>query len=460
MVCAAKLLAFLLCAASAIAAQRPNIIVILADDLGSGDVGWRRGDIKTPNLDKLALGGARFDHFYVQPLCSPTRAALLTGRYPMRHGLQMGVVRPWAQFGLPLEERTLPQALREAGYTTAIFGKWHLGHFKPEYLPTRRGFDRQYGHYNGALDHFTHIRDGGFDWHRDDKVSRDEGYTTTLIAREATRFIAEQDAAKPYFIYVAFSAVHAPLQVPDQYMAPYKDMRPRRALYAGMLAALDEAVGQITAAVDARGSRTNTLILFSTDNGGPNPGNLSSNAPFRAGKGTVYEGGVRSCAFANWPGQIRSNTVVKAALHIVDWYPTLLKLAGANLKQDLPVDGRDCWPAITRNATSPHDTILINASPRNGALRVGDWKLVVNGSRADSDDGDARPNRREPDEVELFNLAEDPSEKINLAADHAQKVAELRAKYESLAAWQVAPKIRPKPAGFRSPQIWGEHPTP
>jgi arylsulfatase A-like enzyme len=457
---AAKLLAVLLLAASAIAAQRPNIIVILADDLGSGDVGWRGGDIKTPNLDKLALGGARLDHFYVQPLCSPTRAALLTGRYPMRHGLQTGVVRPWAQFGLPLEERTLPQSLSEAGYTTAIFGKWHLGHFKPEYLPTRRGFDRQYGHYNGALDHFTHIRDGGFDWHRDDKVSRDEGYTTTLIAREATRFIAEQNAAKPYFIYVAFSAVHAPLQVPDKYKEPYKDMRPRRALYAGMLAALDEAVGQIVAAVDARGSRTNTLILFSTDNGGPNPENLSSNAPFRAGKGTIYEGGVRSCAFANWPGQIRSNTIVNAALHIVDWYPTLLTLAGANLKQDLPLDGRDCWPVITQNATSPHDAILINASPRNGALRVGDWKLVVNGSRADSDEGDARPNRREPDEVELFNLAEDPSEKKNLAADHPQKVVELRAKYESLAVQQVAPKIRPKPADFRSPKVWGEHSTP
>lgn len=455
----AKLLAILLFAASAIAAQRPNIIVILADDLGSGDVGWRGGEIKTPNLDKLALGGARLEQFYVQPLCSPTRAAFLTGRYPMRHGLQMGVVRPWAQFGLPLEERTLPQALREAGYTTAIFGKWHLGHFKPEYLPTRRGFDRQYGHYNGALDHFTHIRDAGFDWHRDDKVSRDEGYTTTLIAREATRFIAEQDGSKPYFLYVAFTAVHAPLQVPDKYKEPYQHMRQRRAIYAGMLAAMDEAVGQIVAAVDARGPRTNTLILFSTDNGGPNPENLTSNAPFRAGKGTIYEGGVRSCALANWPGQIRSNTVVKAPLHIVDWYPTLLKLAGASLKQDLAIDGRDCWPTITKDAASPHETILINATPHNGALRAGDWKIVLNGSRADSDDGDARPNRREQERIELFNLAEDPSEKNNLAASQPQKAAELRAKYEALAAQQVPPKVRPKPADFRSPKIWGEHPN-
>src|SRR5690349_1619995 len=143
------------------AAERPHIVVILADDLGWGDVGFHGSDIKTPSIDQLAMAGARLEAFYVQPVCSPTRAALMTGRYPMRHGLQVGVVRPWADYGLPLEERTLPQALREAGYETAICGKWHLGHFRPEYLPTRRGFEHQYGHYNGAIDYFTHIRDGG-----------------------------------------------------------------------------------------------------------------------------------------------------------------------------------------------------------------------------------------------------------------------------------------------------------
>ena len=187
------------------AAERPNILFILADDLGSSDVGWRGSEIKTPNLDKLALSGARLEQFYVQPVCSPTRAALLTGRYPMRHGLQVGVVRPWAQYGLPFEERTLAQALKEAGYVTGIFGKWHLGHFAPEYLPMRRGFDRQYGHYNGALDYFEHTRDGGFDWHRDDKVCRDEGYSTHLLAEEATKFIRDHDGAKPFFAYVPFT---------------------------------------------------------------------------------------------------------------------------------------------------------------------------------------------------------------------------------------------------------------
>src|SRR5215204_6143366 len=207
------LLAFL---ASTTAAEKPNIVFILADDLGWADVGWHGKEIKTPHLDRLAAAGAKLEQFYVQPLCSPTRAALLTGRYPMRHGLQVGVVRPWAQHGLPLEERTLPAALKEAGYETAITGKWHLGHFQPEYLPTRRGFDHQYGHYNGALDYNTHDREGGFDWHRDDKVSRDEGYSTHLIAAEAVKRIKERDANKPLFLYVPFNAVHSPHQVPKK----------------------------------------------------------------------------------------------------------------------------------------------------------------------------------------------------------------------------------------------------
>ncbi len=436
---------------------RPNIVVVLADDLGSGDVGWRGGEIKTPNLDKLAFGGARLEHFYVQPLCSPTRAALLTGRYPLRHGLQVGVVRPWAEHGLPLDERTLPQALREAGYATAIFGKWHLGHHAPEYLPTRRGFDRQYGHYNGALDHFEHTRDGGFDWHRDDKVSRDEGYTTTLIAREAVRFIQEQKAGKPFFLYVPFTAVHAPLQVPPKYKEPYAHLPNRRANYAGMLAAMDEAVGQIVGAVEGRGWRTNTLILFSSDNGGPDPTKLTSNGKFRAGKGSVYEGGVRACAFANWPGQIRSNTVVNAPLHIVDWFPTVLKLAGGMLEQEQKLDGRDCWGALAGGEADSGREILVNASPRGGAIRIGDWKLVVNGSRRDTEeDADGAEEKEDAEQIELFNLRDDGSEAKNLAKMNPEKVKELRARYDAYAKEQVAPKIKPKSRDFKAPKVWGE----
>src|SRR5688500_7338345 len=233
----ARLLPVLLALAAgapAFGAEQPNVVFILADDLGREDCGFMGGkEIKTPHLDKLAAAGAKLDAFYVQPVCSPTRAAFLTGRYPMRHGLQVGVVRPWAQYGLPLDERTIAQALKEAGYRTAIVGKWHLGHFKPEYLPTRRGFDHQYGHYNGALDYFTHIRDEGFDWHRDDKVCRDEGYTTHLLAREAVRLINDHDGKKPLFLYHPSNAPHGPYQVPEKYTKPYLKLQGQRKQFAG-----------------------------------------------------------------------------------------------------------------------------------------------------------------------------------------------------------------------------------
>jgi arylsulfatase A-like enzyme len=444
--------------AAAPAASKPNIVLLLADDLGSHDVGWRASEIKTPNLDKLALAGARLDQFYVQPVCSPTRAALLTGRYPFRHGLQVSVVRPWAQYGLPLEERTLPQALREAGYQTAIVGKWHLGHFRPEYLPTRRGFDHQYGHYNGALDYFTHIRDDGLDWHRDDRASRDEGYSTHLVAREAVRLIKERDAKRPLFLYVPFNAVHGPYQVPDSYTQAYRNLEGRRRTYAGMVAALDEAVGQIAAAIADAGLTGNTLFIFSSDNGGPQPGVVTSNGPLREGKGTIYEGGVRTCAFATWQGKIAPGTVVNVPLHIVDWYPTLLTLAGASLEQSLPLDGRDLWPALTAGAPSPHTEIVLNTTPHHGALRVGDWKLVLNGQNR-SVDGEApkKPPSTEGDaRIELFDLAKDPGEKNNLATEKPEIVKDLRARYDALASQAVPPKARPRPRGFKNPKVWGQ----
>ena len=262
-----------------------------------------------------------------------------------------------------------------------------------------------------------------------------------------------------------FNAVHTPLQVPEKYKEPYAAMQGNRRTYAAMTTAMDEAIGRIIAAIEARGWRTNTLIIFSSDNGGPNPGRLTSNGPLRAGKGTVYEGGVKVCAFANWPGQIKSNSVVNAPLHIADWYPTLLKLAGASLEQKLPLDGRDAWTSITAGAPSPHDAILINATPNKGALRMGDWKLVVNGDLPEAADGDgetAPTSAKKPaatasaSTVELFNLVEDPSEKTNLAAERADKVKELRARYDAFAKQQVAPKAAPKAKGFQVPKVWGE----
>ncbi len=444
--------------AADVAGSRPNVVFLLSDDQGYADVGWHGGEIKTPNLDKLAAAGARLDAFYAQPVCSPTRAALMTGRYPMRHGLQVGVVRPWAQYGLPLDERTLPQALKDAGYETAICGKWHLGHVRPEYLPTHRGFEHQYGHYNGAIDYFTHMRDGGFDWHRDDRACHDEGYSTHLIAKEAVRIIRENGGKRPLFLYVPFNAVHAPHQVPAEYTKPYAHLKEPRRTYAGMVAALDEAVGQIVAAVEAAGTRQNTLFVFSTDNGGPNPGRVTSNGPLRAGKATLYEGGVRVCAACAWDGHIKPGSVVNEPLHMVDWYPTILKLAGASPSQPLPLDGRDAWATIAEGKPSPHEEILNNVTPTAGAIRVGAWKLVVNGGRGEdgsAEDG-AAARRAGPETVELFNLADDLSEKHNLAATMPEKVKELRARLGAYAKQAVPPKSKPKAKDFRSPKVWGE----
>jgi arylsulfatase A-like enzyme len=423
---------------SASNSPRPNIVIFLVDDLGRSDVGFMGcKDIRTPQIDRLAQGGAVLDAYYVQPVCSPTRAALLTGRYATGTGVYT-VVRPHAKWGLPLGERTLANALKEAGYETAIVGKWHLGEFDPAYRPTARGFDHQYGHYFGALDYFTHTRDGSPDWYRDGKELKEEGYTTQLLAREACRLIKDRNKAKPLFLYVPFNGVHAPMQVPDSYRQPYAALKANRRTLAGMLAAVDEAIGQIVAALESAGMRDDTLIIFSSDNGGPNPAALSTNGGLRAGKGTLYEGGVRVCAFANWPGRIRANVTIREPMHAVDWFPTLVNLAGGSLAQKLPLDGRDAWPLLTQGAKSPHDAILLVQSPTRAAVRMGDWKLLVNAAGPEGDETvepqprKARKSAAGGAPLELYNLAADPGEKNNLAATEAGRMSVLRARLEEL----------------------------
>jgi arylsulfatase A-like enzyme len=379
----------------------------------------------------------------------------MTGRYPFRYGFQVGVVRPWAQYGLPLEERMLPQVLREAGYETAIAGKWHLGHFERAYLPTRRGFDHQYGHYNGALDYFTHIRDDGFDWHRDDQACQDQGYSTELIGREAVRVIDKRNRDKPLFLYVPFNAVHAPLQVPERFSAQYPQFKGDRRTYAGMVTAMDEAVGLIVAALERQKMLDSTLIVFSSDNGGPHPGEVTSNGPLRGGNGKVYEGGVRVCALAAWKGHIPAGSKVEKPLHMVAWYPTLIDLAGAPLAQKLPLDGHDCWQTITSGTVAPDTEIAISVTPQHGALRRGDWKLVVNGAVGVGED-DVAESKAAARQVELFNLANDLGETKNVAAEHPEIVTQLMARYQELAKAAVPPKTHPRPKGFRNPKVWGE----
>ena len=336
-------------------------------------------------------------------------------------------------------------ALREAGYHTAVCGKWHLGEFQKEYQPTQRGFDEQYGHFFGALDYYTKLRDGQRDWYRNDQPCDDEGYSTQLLGREAARMVRERPHDKPLFLYVPFQAVHGPYQVPDSYLEPYAQMKGNRQKYAGMVTAMDEAIGQIVAALEETGMRDNTLIVFSSDNGGPSPGTITDNGPLRAGKGTIYEGGVRVCALANWPEHIAAGSHVAEPIHMVDWFPTLVKLAGGSLDQKLPLDGLDVWPTIATGARSPHDAILLCQSPTRAAVRSGDWKLMVGMNPPNADQAGAKKkNAKEKAatggaNVQLYNLATDLGEKHNVAADHPQRVAELQAKLAALLNDAVKP---------------------
>jgi arylsulfatase A-like enzyme len=421
-------------------AARPNIVFVLIDDLGFADCGFNGGkDIQTPNIDKLARAGAILDSLYVQPVCSPTRSALMTGRYPTKTGVY-SVVRPHAKWGLPLTERTLPSALKDAGYATVITGKWHLGEFDPAYQPLARGFDHHYGHYFGMIDYDTHMRDGELDWYRDGKPLKEEGYSTHLIAREACRVIAEKDKTKPLFLYVPFNGVHGPLMVPEKYLAPYAAIEGPRQKLAGMLAAVDEAIGQIVAALEETGQRENTLIIFSSDNGGPRP---CLNTPLRGYKGSIYEGGVRACGFVNWPGQIPSGIHIKEPLHTIDWYPTLLKLAGASLEQKTAIDGKDIWSTLTNGAPSPHESILSAQSPTAAAIRMGDWKLLMNAALPDAR-GKGKAKRQAKSNTEaphfaLYNLTNDIGETNDLATQEPDRVTMMKAKLDALLKDAVSP---------------------
>lgn len=435
------------------AESRPHIILLLADDLGWQDVSHHGSEIATPNIDGLAIRGVQLNQFYVQPVCSPTRGALMTGRYPIRFGLQCGVVRPWANHGLPVEEQTLAQGLAAAGYETAVIGKWHLGHSATEYLPLQRGFTRQYGHYNGALDYFTHIRDGGHDWHRDDRAIYEQGYTTDLIGQEAVRLIQEHDKDKPLFLYVPFNAPHSPYQATERHLAKNQHiMEGRRRTYAAMVTNMDEAVGHIVSAADSHLPRENTLIFFCSDNGGITA--VGSNGELRSQKAYLYEGGVRVPAIVAWDGALKAGSEVNEPLHIVDLYPTLLGLAGGRPKQKHPLDGKDAWPTIAKGAPTPHDFILLNQTPFHGAVRIGDWKIVHNGA--------VSANATEPpgqETWELFNLKNDPYEKEDLAAKRPKIFKRLQKKLTALGNEAVPPNIPPNkaPQGWKAPRIWGEN---
>jgi arylsulfatase A-like enzyme len=419
---------------------RPNVVYIVADDLGWKDVGFHGSDIKTPNIDKLAEGGVRLEQFYAQPMCTPTRACLMTGRYPLRYGLQTAVILSAHTYGLPTDEWLLPQALKEAGYTTAIVGKWHLGHGDPKYWPRQRGFDLQYGPLIGEIDYFTHEQHGVMDWYVNNKPVREEGYSTTLIGNEAVKVIRAQDPATPLYLYLAFNAPHTPYQAPQDYLDRYKDIAdPSRRAYAGMITAMDDQIGRVLAALNERKMRDNTLIVFQSDNGGTRnamfagEGDMSKikipcdNGPYRDGKGSLYEGGTRVVALANWPGHIRPGSVVDGMIHVVDMFPTLAGLAGASTAKCKPLDGMDVWATMSDGKPSPRTEVVYNVEPFRAGIREGDWKLIWRVLL--------------PASVELYDIAHDPSEKTNLAAQFPERVAALQKRANELAAAMAKPML-------------------
>jgi arylsulfatase A-like enzyme len=425
---------------------RPHIVHIVADDLGWGDVGYHgvAADVKTPNIDKLAASGVRLEQFYVQPLCTPTRAALMTGRYPLRYGLQSFVIPTALSYGLPTDERTLPQALKAAGYRTAIVGKWHLGHADRKFWPMERGFDSQYGFLGDQIDYFRHEVNGAPDWHRNEQSLQEEGYSTTLIGKEAARLIEQHDPNTPLYLYLAFNAPHSPYMAPQEYLDRFAGIGDvHRRTYVAMISALDDEVGRVLDALDRKKMRDRTLVVFHSDNGGVTDPNMAgerpiakavaSNGPYREGKGTVYEGGTHVVAIANWPGQIKAGGTVDGMIHAVDLFPTFVALAGGRADVDggggggggKPLDGMDVWPTISRGKPSPRTEVVYNVEPSTAGVREGDWKLVWHAQL--------------PASLELFDLAKDPYEKRNLAAENTDKLRELQTRANGLAGTMAPP---------------------
>lgn len=420
---------FVLLTLSAAAAERPNILLIVADDLGWSDVGWHGGFGKTPVMDSLVKSGVELDQHYVQPVCTPTRTALMSGRYPGRFGPQ--ALAPSNLRAMPLSTVTMASMLKSRGYNTHMSGKWHLG-ARPEWGPNAYGFDTGYGTLTGAADPWTHKYRKGSPyedtWHRDGKRLDEEGNATELVAAEALRHIEAKKS--PWFVYVPFHAVHTPVDAPEEFKRLYDGVKfhddpvkhESRLRMAAMIAQVDAKVGAFIAALEKTGQREDTLVIFTSDNGGieslknayagkvPDSPLNSENDPLRGQKATLYEGGTRVCAFVNWPGKLKPGKF-STQMHAVDWMPTIAALTGAKPEGDLQWDGINQWPALTGTVAGNADrNIYISLRKGRASLRRGDWKLIEITQGAG----------------ELFNIAADPFEKNDLAKTEPQKLAELQ----------------------------------
>ena len=465
----------------------PNIVLILADDLGWNDLGYHGSEIETPHLDALAETGVQLERFYVQPFCSPTRASVMTGKSSAR----LGIYQPISKLdpgGLPLEETLLPEVLAESGYQSVMVGKWHLGHGERAYFPNQRGFEHFYGNLTGGIGYWDHNHGGGHDWQRNGMTVREEGYATRLIADEAVRLVELRDHDRPLFLLASFNAPHLPNEAPPASLDGYPEtIEGRRRIHAGMVSELDRAVGRILKALSQEGIRDNTLIWFFSDNGGLNAsaypeglvtlmetlvnwfgeplpiaflefvrGNVqegaSDNGPLRGGKGDVYEGGIRVPSLLAWPGEIssgQSNAFVTAE----DVLPTLLQAVGLSGRIPADLNGRSRWRAIVNDEqAAPMDS---GSHPFRvqglGGVALIDppWKLVLR---------NAFPPWVEAP-TELYNIQEDPSEQENVAAGNPDRVQALTdlLDAQSLGPSQHAPYFRivMDPDAFGGPEDRG-----
>ncbi len=410
--------------------DRPNILIFYADDLGWGETGVQGcKDIPTPNIDSLAIHGVRCTQGYVAATyCSPSRAGLMTGRYPTRFGHEFNAIA--RNFGLSVSETTLANRLQTLGYSTVAIGKWHLGE-KPEYFPTARGFDEFYGTLaNTPFIHPTKFADTRQSLSIQE-ITDPSFYTTDQYAIRAVDWL-EKNKQRPWFLYLPFNAQHAPLQAPQKYLDRFPGISDeKRKIFAAMMSAMDDAVGNVMEKVRKLGQEENTLVFYIADNGGPTQSTTSQNGALRGYKMTTFEGGTRVPYLVQWKGSFPAGTVFEKPVMNLDVLPTCLAAAGAIIDPSWKLDGVDLTPYFTnKNNASPHETMYWRFGEQ-WAVRHGDWKLVV------SKGGSGKP--------ELYNIAKDIGESTDLAPTHADKVAELQKIYDSWNAEQAEPTVADQP---------------
>ena len=417
---------------TSVTAKPPNVIVIYTDDQGTIDLNcYGAKDLVTPELDKLARQGVRFTQFYAAaPVCSPSRAAVLTGRFPQRAGVPGNVSSQPGGHGMPAAQITMAEMFKKAGYQTAHIGKWHLG-FDKQTMPNNQGFDYSFGHMGGCIDNYSHFfywnGPNRHDlWRNGDEIWQDGRYFPELMVQEASRFV-RQNQDKPFFMYFAMNIPHYPLQGTAKWREVYKDLKPPRRMYATMVSTMDEMIGKFIGEIDQLGIRENTIIVYQSDHGHSQEertfGGGGSAGIYRGAKFSLFEGGIRVPAIISWPGTLPSNVVRHQLATACDWFPTVAHLAGIPLGSQ-HVDGRNIQPVISSNdAASPHEVFhwQTGGGPNAAwAVRRQQWKLLGN----PRDTSNKAPLTKS-DKLFLVNLNTDPGEMNNLAAKHPELVAEL-----------------------------------